>query len=194
MSIASDIEIREAMKSGQIVIYPFIESQLNNGSYNVTLGENYFEMNSCQSLNLANKSTLTNLWKYQIMASGLIVGGSKHKIYEGRNNTILCHTNEFIGATEGFIPELKARSSMARTGLIVAGSGGWGDVGFVNRWAFTIDNNTANNIFIPKGHQVAQIIFHKIGPVSKPYQGSYQHTENFEELVKTWDPKSILPK
>lgn len=114
----------------------------------------------------------------------------------------LCHSEEFIGSLTGSITELRARSTLMRNCLALASSAGWGDVNFVNRWGFTIHNYGHRTIRLRPGDEVGQIIFHDIGEVLKPYQGSYaqkagvlgkDYQEYTRQLVSKWDPTQLLP-
>lgn len=48
--------------------------------------------------------------------------------------TILAHTNEFIGGCKSVTTMMKARSSLGRNFIEVCKCAGWGDVGYINRW------------------------------------------------------------
>ncbi len=114
--------------------------------------------------------------------------------------TILAHTNEFIGGREAITTMMKARSSKGRSFIEVCKCAGWGDVGYVNRWTMEITNNSRTKILpLVVGRRISQIIFFYTG---KTLQGSYTTgsdskycaSENLEELQNSWHPLSMLPK
>jgi hypothetical protein len=56
-------------------------------------------------------------------------------------------------------------------------------------------------VVLPVGERVGQLIFHKTGPVEGDYSngrngmsGKYQHTDDLEELIRTWSPDQMLPR
>ena len=59
--------------------------------------------------------------------------------------------------------------------------------------------NNARHYHIPLvvGRRIAQIIFFDTGEIRQSdytQQGKYQDTADFEEVMKQWDPKQMLPK
>ena len=80
--------------------------------------------------------------------------------------TILAHTNEFIGGRDCVTTKMKARSSMGRYFIEVCKCAGWGDVGYINRWTMEITNNSKNYIIpLVVGRRIAQMIFFETGPI-----------------------------
>lgn len=110
--------------------------------------------------------------------------------------TILATTEEFIGSRLECTTMAKTKSSLARIGLDCFGSSGWGDIGYVNRWAFPLHNKSNRIILLRPGTWVAQIVFMKVSDpeISYTQGGNYQATDDFERLVKEWKPQHILPK
>jgi len=112
--------------------------------------------------------------------------------------TILAHSNEFIGGRNHITTMMKARSSLGRSFIEVCKCAGWGDVGYINRWTMEITNNS-KHYFIPLvvGRRIAQLIFFETGPIlDRDYSksGKYQTTTDIKKMMKEWDPKSMLPK
>ena len=112
--------------------------------------------------------------------------------------TILAHTEEFIGGKNHITTMMKARSSWGRNFIEVCKCAGWGDVGYTNRWTMEITNN-ARQYRIPLivGRRIAQIIFFETGDIRQSdytQQGKYQSATNVDDIQKQWDPRSMLPK
>ena len=112
--------------------------------------------------------------------------------------TILAHTNEFIGGRDHITTMMKARSSLGRSFIEVCKCAGWGDVGYINRWTMEITNNSSH-YYIPLvvGRRIAQIIFFETGPIladNYDKKGKYQTSATVKELKKTWDPSQMLPR
>src|SRR5581483_6069867 len=59
----------------------------------------------------------------------------------GPKETILGHTQEYIGGRDIVVAKMYARSSMGRNFVEVCKDAGWGDVGYFNRWTMEITNN-----------------------------------------------------
>jgi len=112
--------------------------------------------------------------------------------------TILAHTDEFIGGKNHITTMMKARSSLGRNFIEVCKCAGWGDVGYTNRWTMEITNNSRHyTIPLVVGRRIAQIIFFETGPVLKDdytSSGKYNTTTDLEVLKRTWQPSAMLPK
>jgi dCTP deaminase len=112
--------------------------------------------------------------------------------------TILGHTQEFIGGRDHITTMMKARSSLGRSFISVCKCAGWGDVGYINRWTMEIQN-TSNKYYIPLivGRRIAQIVFFETGPIqATDYAagGKYQSEGTLAQLKKSWKPHMMLPQ
>ncbi len=212
----SDKRILEEMKKGDIVISPFSDDQLATSSYDVTLGEWFFREQPTKynhSLyNIWSREHMEHVWgadkveravfakeafkKYNFQWEGIRPDDKVIVLRPGE--TILAHTNEFIGGKDHITTMMKARSSMGRNFIEVCKCAGWGDVGYVNRWTMEITNNSKNYIIpLVVGRRIAQIIFFETGPILKrdyTKAGKYASSTNVAELKKAWKPESMLPK
>lgn len=185
--ILTEDDIIEAVNRKDIQITNFEENRLNNCSYNIKLGNNYYEqidpprtfMDRPYIVDPFNKSECSKLWKLHENAEEILIPP---------NRTVLCHTEEFIGSIKGCVPQLRSRSSMMRNMLSIASGAGWGDVGFVGRWAFTITNNSSYHARLVPGCQVAQMIFMKISGSHNDYSGQYSNS------YENWNSKSMVPQ
>ena len=211
----SDRKVLASMDDGSIVIEPFDRRSLSTSSYDVTLGEYYFtEQHPKHFENLYNiydKSHVERVWgtearrakkaeevlkRYTMNWRGITP--EEKIILLAPGETILAHTNEFIGGREHITTMMKARSSMGRNFIEVCKCAGWGDVGYVNRWTMEITNNSKNySIPLVVGRRIAQIVFFETGPIlKKDYAstGKYQTSADVKKLKKNWSPQSMLPK
>jgi dCTP deaminase len=212
----SDKRILEEMKKGDIVIHPFDQGQLATSSYDVTLGEWFFREQPTKynhSLyNIWSQEHMEHVWgagkveravtakeafkKYNFDFDGIREDDKVIVLRPGE--TILAHTNEFIGGKDHITTMMKARSSMGRNFIEVCKCAGWGDVGYVNRWTMEITNNSKNYIIpLVVGRRIAQIIFFETGPIlERDYttSGKYAVSTNLKELQKNWKPESMLPQ
>lgn len=212
----SDKKILDAKKEGFIVIEPFKKENLATSSYDVTLGEHFFREQPTKynhSLyNIWSKAHMEHVWgahkveravrakeafeKYNFEWEGI---SPQDKVIILRpGETVLAHTNEFIGGREHITTMMKARSSLGRNFIEVCKCAGWGDVGYINRWTMEITNNSRNYIIpLVVGRRIAQIIFFETGPILKSdyaKSGKYQSSSSVAQLKKGWKPEMMLPK
>ncbi len=211
----SDKRILEAIEEGSILIEPFVRANLATSSYDVTLGEYYFtEEPPAHFQNIFNpydKAHVDRVWgttaqkakkakevfkKYDFDWKG--IHPEELVILLAPGETILAHTQEFIGGRDHITTMMKARSSFGRSFISVCKCAGWGDVGYTNRWTMEIQN-TSNRYYIPLvvGRRMAQIVFFETGPIAgKNYAegGKYQGGSSLKELKRGWDPSMMLPK
>ena len=211
----SDTKILAAMKEGSIIIEPFVRPNLATSSYDVTLGEFFFtEQHPAHFENIFNiydKNHIERVWgteprrakkardvfeKYNIDWKG--IDPDEQIVLMAPGETILGHTNEFIGGRDHITTMMKARSSLGRSFISVCKCAGWGDVGYINRWTMEIQN-TSNRYYIPLvvGRRIAQIVFFETGPIqASDYaaSGKYQSGGTVFELKKLWKPYMMLPR
>lgn len=211
----SDTRILEAMKDGSIVIEPFDRLNLATSSYDVTLGEFFFSEQPPAHFenvfNIYNKDHIDRVWgtkahraqkakdvfaKHKIDWTG--IHPDEQVILMAPGETILAHTNEFIGGRDHITTMMKARSSLGRSFISVCKCAGWGDVGYTNRWTMEIQN-TSTRYYIPLvvGRRIAQIVFFETGQIqASDYakSGKYQSSGTTAQLKKAWKPEMMLPR
>lgn len=208
-------KISEHLSKENIVIDPFREGNLGTNSYDVCLGEYYYsEQDTRGSLPIFNpfsKKSVERVWgsfKRAQLFPELLEQLDIEKldgfdecdriILLGPGETILAHTEEFIGGRNCCTSEMKARSSLGRCFIEVCKCAGMGDVGYINRWTMEITNNSRHrHIPLKVGMRVAQIKFYEVEPIrDSDYSktGKYQDVEGLDMLKKKWKPESMLPK
>jgi len=213
-SLLSKPIILEHIKEGNIFIDPFNANDLRTTSYDVRLGENYFQEQPFRALhrrvlNPFDKEHIERYWgnpqKATVTADWIAENGPLKNIKPedrviilGPGECILAHTQEFIGGRNCVTTEMRARSSMGRIGITVCKCAGWGDVGFCNRWTMEMSNHLKDtSIVLVVGMRVAQIAFYQIDPLRESYSqtgGQYQTTDDTEKMIRSWSPYSMLPK
>ncbi len=212
----SDKKILEEMKKGDIIIHPFKRENLSTSSYDVTLGEFYYRETNpdryqSKIYDIWNKKHIDQVWSGKIHRAKKAKDVFKNLAFEYDNirpddqiillepgETILAHTNEFIGGIDHITTMMKARSSLGRSFIEVCKCAGWGDVGYTNRWTMEITNNSRHYaIPLVVGRRIAQIIFFETGPIAGgdyTATGKYNTSKNLTELKKNWKPEMMLPQ
>lgn len=170
--------------NGKIIITPYNKQQLGPNSYDLTIGEFIARPKvpkSFEAIDLTSLIDVSRMFEIEEIDPrfGTIIIPAKSRI--------LCHTQETIGTTDLFVMQLATRSTLARLGLDVCGSAGFGDVGFVSKWTMELSNLNSFDVSIPVGSRVAQAYFTPVvGNSATKYTGVYAGTD--------WSPTMMLPK
>lgn len=173
-------EIIKRVKEGTITITGFDESKVNPNSYNLTLnpilrvysrsidGNPFFAFvpDSGQKekpLDCLKDNPTEDLLIPQtglVLEPGILYLGS---------------TNEATWAKD-LIPCISGRSSMARLGLSVHVTAGFGDIGFKGTW--TLEITVVHRLIIYPNMEICQIYFEEpVGDTDIQYHGKYQNQE-----------------
>jgi dCTP deaminase len=201
------------LKEGNIFIHPFDPKNLHTVSYDVRLGENFFSEQPFRAINrrLFNPFDPEHIKKYWGHPEKAISAGQWMEengplanirpedkiIVIGPGETVLTHTEEFIGGKNCVTTEMRARSSMGRIGITVCKCAGWGDVGFCNRWTMEMSNHLKDTpVVLVVGMRVAQIAFYQVDLLAESYSttgGQYQTTDDTKKMMNEWSPYLMLP-
>lgn len=213
--VYSDRKIIESMETGDIVISPYHRSQLGTSSYDVRLGEYYFAERKPSLLgnlyNIYDFEEVQRVWGANALraqeAWGVLEGRTLKNVRPqdrvillAPGETILAHTQEFIGGLHHITTMMKARSSLGRSFLEICKCAGWGDVGYINRWTMEITNNSQHySIPLVVGRRIAQIVFFETGPIldgAEDYSksGKYQTSADIRVIREQWRPTDMLPR
>jgi dCTP deaminase len=211
----SDKKILEEMKRGDIIISPFNPANLSTSSYDMTLGEWFFAEQAPKHFenlyNIYDKNHVDRVWgtkPHRAQSAKEVLKDYKFDfvgiaptdkiILLAPGETILAHTNEFIGGKNHITTMMKARSSLGRSFIEVCKCAGWGDVGYINRWTMEITNNSSH-YYIPLvvGRRIAQLVFFETGPIAGAdytATGKYNQSTDLKRLKKEWRPEMMLPR
>lgn len=204
------------MAAGTIIIDPFDERKLKTTSYDVTLGDWFWREGHPEGRgsvhNLYDEESTKQVWHgpFQPELASAVMGrlGIRFSnIPEGASlillrpgETILAHTQEFIGGRHNVVTKLYARSSLGRNFIEVCKDAGWGDLGYFNRWTMEMTNNS-QYFMIPLvvGRRVGQIVFYEVEPLNEAPDyvqegGKYQCSQSLDELKKQWHPEMMIPR
>lgn len=220
MGVYSNTEIRAAIDDGTVVCVPFNEAYISEASLDFTLGHYFYKQEyQPEATGVYNPFDETDVARYFKGPLEAMPHAEWCKKYDKPlfknipedhpiivlqpGERILAHTHEFVGIrAHGGACEVKSRSSWGRNGVAVCFDAGWVDPGYVNRITLEIYNlNMHESVVLPVGERVGQLIFHRTGPVEGGYaggrggmSGKYQHTDDLDELIRTWKPEDMLPR
>lgn len=220
MGVYSNTEITAAIDDGRIVCVPFDPTHVSEASFDFTLGHYFYKQEyqpeASGVYNPFDETDVARYFKGPLEAIPHAEWCEKNGMQKFANipddhpiivlrpgERILGHTHEFVGIrAHGGACEVKSRSSWGRNGVAVCFDAGWVDPGYINRITLEIYNlNMHESVVLPVGERVGQLIFHHTGLVEGGYaegrggiSGKYQHTDDLDELIRTWRPEMMLPR
>ena len=201
---------------GNIIIDPFDERKLKTASYDISLGEWFWREGHPEGRatvhNLYDENSTRMVWQGPHQAEGVHevsrrlrsefrnVKPSDRMILLRPGETVLAHTEEFIGGRNKVVAKMYSRSSLGRNFIEVCKDAGWGDVGYFNRWTMEITNNSQYFIVpLVVGRRIGQMVFYEVQPLNGAPDyvgegGKYQQSEDIGELKKSWHPEMMIPR
>ncbi|WP_406084515.1 dCTP deaminase [Streptomyces virginiae] len=151
-------EIASASKDGRLRISPFMPTQVNPNSYNVSLGGTLLTYtNEVLDAHRPNPTRRTE------------IGDDGHVLQPGE--LYLGHTLEEVGS-DLFVPLLFGRSSVGRLGLFVEITAPIGDIGFHGQWTLMLTPTRPVRVYA--GMKIGQIMFFVSEGAIDLYEGKYQ--------------------
>ncbi len=172
--ILSGHQIQSRLQS-DILIEPFDESRLNPNSYNLSL---HNELMTYEEVVLDMRKA-NRVRRIEIPREGYVL--NPNKLYLGRT----AERTE----THNLVPMIEGRSSIARLGLFVHVTAGFGDVGFCGFW--TLEMFAVQPVRIYPGIPICQIFYHEItGEISEYESNKYQNNHDIQPslLFKELNP------
>jgi len=147
------------IKTGDIKIDNFDESQLNPNSYNLTLAAEY-KTYIGRTLDAKAENKME---RRMFDKEGDI-------LYPGQ--LYIMSTEEYT-ETHNLIPRVDGRSSIGRLGIFVHVTAGFGDIGFCGKW--TLEVVVVRPVILYAGIKICQISYlAPDGPIDRVYKGKYQ--------------------
>lgn len=198
-----------------VVIDPFDSDRLGANTYDVSLGEWYYRTRppnlGTRIFNPYCEDSVRKLWgePQQAMSAEVVFKGEGLPVPEGIESyerviiinpleTILCHTEEFIGGRFVVTGWMQGKSGWSRCFISVCMDAGLGDIGYVNRWTMEITNRHEYYALpLVVGWPIAKIAFLESRNGLEPeesYTGSYQQGFDINQIKRQWIPESMLPR
>jgi len=217
----SDSEILTELDNN-VIIEPFNQSQLSPNSYDVTLGEFYWEPNIDSLpnyLSTENGKQIAQYWGLDNKCTDLYNGSKTYGAKRARQITseeeakefgvnvgdkiiillpgclILGHTREIIGGRNNVTTIIKDKSTSGRIGISNCKSAGAGDIGYTEIWTLELENHSLCPIVLRVGQKIGQILFFRTGNVLNSYEtkGQYQKTSDLKVIKDSWNPTKMIP-
>lgn len=171
MSLLTGEEIIRLQRQGVLTIDPFHLDHVNPNSYDLTLSPQLmtyesppYDISSRGPIDLRNAPCTVI---HDIPEGGLVI--KKGELYLGL-------TNERCGSDE-YVPCIEGKSSIARYGVEIHMTGGFGDLGFKSKWVLEIMSHRFDFLLLPN-MKIAQCIFQTtVGSKGILYKGKYQNQE-----------------
>ncbi|MDG2410129.1 MAG: dCTP deaminase [Pirellulales bacterium] len=155
----------ESRIDDDIIIDPYDSKQLNSNSVNLTL---HNELMTYEEVVLDMRKA-NRVRRELIPQDGYVLKP---------NQLYLARTAERT-ETHNLVPMIEGRSSVARLGLFINATGGFGDVGFCGYW--TLQMFAVQPLRIYPGVPICQIFYHEIvGEFLEYSSDKYQHNRDVQ--------------
>jgi len=161
--ILSDVEIKEAIKKGDLVFEPELaRDQIGAASVDLTLSGDFWVF---KREYVGKKLDLTKI-DFRKATEKVVAERMELKPAE----LVLGRTIEKIRVAPDLMGTLEGRSTYARMGLAVHVTSALVQPGSDNRQVLEIVNMSPNTLIIHKGMRISQVVFSQLGKkTSKPY-------------------------
>jgi dCTP deaminase len=187
MSVLLGSSIIEEVEKGRIIIEPFHKENVGPNSVDVTLSNKLLTYVPCKIKRNQNGNNYVVVIKQELESTYLDMA-KDNEVFEleipedGLFLTpgilYLGSTNEKAGS-DYFVPMIEGRSSMARLGLQIHVSAGFGDINFKSNW--TLEITTIHSLKIYPNVRIGQVYFHEVDELErrklfgggKEYNGKY---------------------
>lgn len=187
--------ITKEVENGVIRIHPFKRENVSINSYDLTLGEwciRYIGKetpgsNTYHPYRRLDEEHSLDMYEEPHKSISDYLKLSPHE-------RILTHTAEFAGAYDKYVPKIATKSTLARWGLDVCASAGFGDVGYVNRWTLELYNFTNHTLWVPIGAKICQIYFEPVfDEEGHPARNIPKYAGAYQTALRDWKPEDMLP-
>lgn len=167
----SDVDIKKAVKDGNITLTPFDVKRLQPASYDILLG-NKFTMNDEHSTHYVDPARKI----YAKTREVTVKDGAEFILHPGMS--VLGASKEYFGSHH-FLIQVGGKSSLARVGLMIHNTAGIINPGHFLNIVFEITNQSNVPIILRPGMEIAQITFSMLSSApSNTYQQIGRYAKN----------------
>lgn len=160
--ILSDVTMKSMIRTGELVVRPLTEEQIQPASIDLRLGTHFLKIDE----NMIESMALDREIKY--------VEFESREIIIPPNSFLLATTLEYIKLPDNVTAFVEGRSSIGRMGLFIQNAG-WVDPGFEGEITLELYNANRLPIKLTAGRRICQLVFALTDRhVESPYRGKYQ--------------------
>lgn len=164
--IVSDVTLKQMLASGEILVEPLKDWQIQPASIDLRLGDHFLKVdeNRVESISLDREVEYLEIRQQEIVIPP--------------HSFLLAVTKEYIRLPDNITAFVEGRSSIGRIGLFIQNAG-WVDPGFEGTITLELFNANRLPIRLASGRRICQIVFARMdGPAGVPYAGKYQGQRN----------------
>ncbi len=181
----SDVDIKKAVKNGDIVISDFDVKRLQPATYDILLGNKFSIVSGHETLFVDPEKKI-----YPVLKDRIVPDGEEYFLHPG--GTVLGTSKDYFGSDK-YLIQLSGKSSLARIGLVVHNTAGIINPGHFLNITFELSNSNKVPIVLRPGMKIGQILF---AALSNPPQKDYKSTGRYQG--RDWehfvDPKEMGDK
>ena len=165
--ILSDGTIRQLIASGELLLEPIEEGQIQPASVDVRLGDEFlvFRNHTLEVIDPFNKPTDLN-------ERVLVAEGNAFILHPGE--FVLGTTRETVGLPDNLVARVEGKSSLGRLGLLIHATAGFVDPLFKGQVTLELSNVATLPIKLWPGMRIGQFSFQQ---VDKAVERGYGHPE-----------------
>ena len=172
-------EIIDQVTNKRIFISPFEKNRVNPNSYNLRLSDIILEVVPDKNGVIDPRSPYDVKQVMPIDRDSSIFFGDRKLTDENAKAFLLEPHKLYLSSTiettgsDFYVPMLSGRSSVARCGIEVHRTAGFGDIGFCGTW--TLEITVVYPTILVAGMEIAQVYFEEpMGQTNIKYHGKYQ--------------------
>lgn len=175
-----DWQIRKYVESNKLGITPFNIDQINPNSYDLRLSDEFVRYKTFFEV-VEDTSMIIDPYNSNTINSELETVVNETYILEPQE-FILARTVETVSLPDNICAQVGGKSSLARLGLSVHQTAGFGDAGFSGTYTLELFNANCRPIKLYAGMKIAQIMFNETEKACRPYNvrknSKYQNQVN----------------
>lgn len=187
----SDVDIKQGLEAGDIIIHDFDETRLQPASYDVLLGYEFMIFNNHKFESIDPKKSI-----HEFMEKVTLKDKEEYfVIHPGQ--FVLGVTYDYFGCNQKYACQIMGKSSLARYGLIVHTTAGFIDPGnTLNATLEFVNTNTVPIRLYPE-MKIGQIAFYELKtPAQNAYGSSALGSKYYDsrgvqasDMHKNFEPK-----
>lgn len=160
--ILSDLTLKAMLDSGELLVEPLDQEQIQPASIDVRLGDHFLKVDE----NRLDVIRLDEEVRYEEI--------TQREIIIPPNSFLLATTREYIRLPDDVTAFVEGRSSIGRIGLFIQNAG-WVDPGFEGTITLELYNANRLPIRLQADRRICQLVFARMDRATpNPYRGKYQ--------------------